>query len=172
MSKYLYPSPIEALIKEESAMSSPGQYVPDPTEGITNPSDLPKPKLKRRSHSRKKSRCPHCNRLCTRHALCVRRLHDLGDPSTGRPIETILHYSKHYCCKCEVHFTINTSHIAPPKSAYTNAVIDLAIRLIVEDGLPYREASWHLWRDHRVYVPFGTIKSWIEAAGKKNVHAN
>jgi len=167
MATYLYPSPIEAFIKEESAMSRPGQYVPDPTEGVTNPIDLPKPKIKRRFHTRQKSRCPHCNRLSTRHALCVRRLHDLGDSSSAHPIEIILHYSKHYCCECNVHFTINTSHIAPPKSAYTNAVIALALRLIVEDGLPYRAASGHLWRAHRVYVPFGTIKSWVECV-KKN----
>jgi integrase len=34
----------------------------------------------------------------------------------------------------------------------------LAVRLVVEDGLPYRIASWHLWRDHRVFVPFATIQ--------------
>src|SRR5262249_26073429 len=40
--------------------------------------------------------------------------------------------------------------------------------LVVEDGLPYRTASWHLWRDHRVFVPFATIENWVEAAGKKS----
>jgi hypothetical protein len=44
---------------------------------------------------------------------------------------------------------------------------DLAVRLVVEDGLPYRPASWHLWRDHRVFVPFATIQNWVEAGGKK-----
>jgi hypothetical protein len=39
--------------------------------------------------------------------------------------------------------------------------------LVVEDGMPYRPASWHLWRDHRVFVPFATIQNWVEAAGKK-----
>ena len=33
----------------------------------------------------------------------------------------------------------------------------MAVRLVVEDGLPYRPASWHLWRDHRVFVPFATL---------------
>jgi hypothetical protein len=36
-----------------------------------------------------------------------------------------------------------------------------------EDGLPYRSASWHLWRDHRVFVPYATIQNWVEAAGEK-----
>ena len=39
--------------------------------------------------------------------------------------------------------------------------------LVVEDGLPYRAASWHLWRDHRVFVPFATVQNWVEAGGKK-----
>jgi hypothetical protein len=25
--------------------------------------------------------------------------------------------------------------------------------LVIEDGLPYRSASWTLWREHRVFVP-------------------
>jgi hypothetical protein len=46
-------------------------------------------------------------------------------------------------------------------------VVALAVRLVVEDGLPYRSASWHLWRDHRVFVPFATVQNWVEAGGKK-----
>src|SRR6266516_3201985 len=57
--------------------------------------------------------------------------------------------------------------LAPPGGQYTHRVIDLAVRLVVEDGLPYRPASWHLWRDHRVFVPFATIQHWVEAGGKK-----
>jgi hypothetical protein len=58
--------------------------------------------------------------------------------------------------------------LAPPGSHSTNRVIDLAVRVVVEDGLPYRIASWHLWRDHRVFAPFATIQNWVEAAGKKS----
>lgn len=54
-----------------------------------------------------------------------------------------------------------------PKSHYTHRVVTVAVRLVVEDGLPYRAASWHLWRDHRVFVPFATIQNWVEAGGKK-----
>ena len=43
----------------------------------------------------------------------------------------------------------------------------MAVRLVVEDGLPYQAASWHLWRDHRVFVPYATIQNWVEAGGKK-----
>jgi hypothetical protein len=43
---------------------------------------------------------------------------------------------------------------------------------VVEDGLPYRPTSWHLWRDHRVFVPFATIQNWVEAGGKKGARAD
>jgi hypothetical protein len=58
--------------------------------------------------------------------------------------------------------------LAPPGSHYTGRVIALAVRLVAEDGLPYRTASWHLWRDHRVFVPYATIQNWVEAAGGKS----
>ena len=64
------------------------------------------------------------------------------------------------------------SDLAPLGSHYTHRVICLAVRLVVEDGLPYRAASWHLWRDHRVFAPYATIQNWVEGAGKKGGAAN
>jgi len=58
--------------------------------------------------------------------------------------------------------------LADPGCHYTRRVVHLAVRLVVEDGLPYRPASWHLWRDHRVFVPWATIQNWVEATGKKS----
>jgi hypothetical protein len=57
--------------------------------------------------------------------------------------------------------------LALPNCHYTHRVQQRAVRLVIEDGLPYRSASWHLWRDHRVFVPFATIQNWVEAAGEK-----
>ena len=57
--------------------------------------------------------------------------------------------------------------LADPGSHYTRRVIDAAVRLVIEDGLPYRTASWTLWREHRVFVPYATIQNWVEAGGKK-----
>jgi hypothetical protein len=68
-------------------------------------------------------------------------------------------------------FIADLSDLAPPGSHSTHRVMDLAVRLVVEDGLPYRPASWHLWRDHRVFVPFATIQNWVEAGGKKGAGA-
>jgi hypothetical protein len=64
------------------------------------------------------------------------------------------------------------SDYALPKAHYTHRVVSLAVRLVVEDGLPYQAASWHLWRDHRVFVPFATIQNWVEAGGEKGGPAN
>jgi hypothetical protein len=57
--------------------------------------------------------------------------------------------------------------LASPGSHYTRRVIDAAVRLVVEDGVPYRTASWSLWRDHRVFVPYATIQNWVEDGGEK-----
>ena len=76
-------------------------------------------------------------------------------------------YSSHYCSPCRKHFNIDLTDVAPPGSHYTHRVMDLAVRVVVEDSLPSRPASWHLWRDHRVFVPFATIQNWVEAGGEK-----
>ena len=60
-----------------------------------------------------------------------------------------------------------TPPYALPKAHYTHRVVSIAVRLVVEDGLPYQSASWHLWRDHRVFVPYATIQNWVEAGGEK-----
>jgi hypothetical protein len=57
--------------------------------------------------------------------------------------------------------------LAVPNGHCTHRVVELVVRCVVEDGLPYRTASWHLWREHRVFVPFATIQNWVEAAGEE-----
>ena len=43
-----------------------------------------------------------------------------------------------------VDFNADVTDLAAPGSHYTQRVIDTAVRLVVEDGLPYRAASWSL----------------------------
>jgi hypothetical protein len=145
----------------------PGEYVPDSTEGITRVEDLPKPLVCKRSRNYRRRRCSHCHRSCYRDALGRRTLHDLGCLLRDRPRILQVAYSRHYCTRCDRYFRVEMSDLAPPGSHYTHRVISLAVRLVVEDGLPYRAASWHLWRDHRVFVPFATLQNWVEAAGGK-----
>jgi hypothetical protein len=148
-------------------MLGPGEYVPDATEGITRVEDLPKPRIERRSRNYKARLCPRCGCRAARYALASRTLHDLGDVRAGHPIDLVVTFSRHHCRACDFYFPAPLSDLALPKCQYTRRVQDLAVRVVVEDGLPYQSASWHLWRDHRVFVPFATIQNWVEASGEK-----
>ena len=148
-------------------MPGPGQYQPDPTEGITRVEDLPQPIVTGRSRNYRRRPCPRCGHSSYRDSRGRRTLHDLGDLRTGRPRDLVVTYSRHYCTGCRKYFNADMTDLADPGSHYTRRVIDTAVRLVVEDGLPYRAASWSLWRDHRVFVPFATIQNWVEAGGKK-----
>jgi hypothetical protein len=148
-------------------MSGPGEYVADRTEGITRVEDLPQAKVVERSRNYPRRSCPECGRSCYRDRTRERTLHDLGDLVSERPRNIQLTYSQHYCCRCKSYFNADMSDLAPPKSHYTHRVVARAVRLVVEDGLPYRAASWHLWRDHRVFVPYATIQNWVEGGGEK-----
>jgi hypothetical protein len=147
---------------------APGQYEPDRTEGITGVEDLPPPLVERRLRNSRRQPCPQCRQKGFRHSVGQRTLHDVGSLRRQRPRLLQVVYSKHYCKRCALHFSADLSDLAPPASHYTHRLISLAVRLVVEDGLPYRVASWHLWRDHRVFVPFATLQNWVEAAGKKS----
>ena len=149
-------------------MFGPGEYFSDSTEGIIHPKDLPKTKIIHRSRNFKKRPCPHCHRSCYRHKILSRLLHDIGDLISGRPRDIQIAYSQHRCSQCKKSFSADLSDYALPKVQYTHRVVSLAVRLVVEDGLPYQTASWHLWRDHRVFVPYATIQNWVEAGGEKS----
>jgi hypothetical protein len=148
-------------------MSGPGEYVPDPTEGITKLEELPQSKVVWRSRNYAQCACPRCHHRCGRNNVVTRILHDVGDLVAGRPCDIHLVYSQQYCPQCQHYVTVDMSDYAVPKAHYTHRVVSLAVRLVVEDGLPYQAASWHLWRDHRGFVPFATIQNWVESGGKK-----
>jgi hypothetical protein len=156
------------MFLEDTAMLGPGRYEPDITQGITRTQDLPKPTVVRKSRSYKRRPCPVCGHGASRLRTVERTLHDVGDSYSGRPRDVVVHYSQHYCSQCNCYFNANMDDLALSKSHYTHRVVSLAVCLVVEDGLPYRTASWHLWRDHRVFVPWSTIKNWVEATGKKS----
>jgi len=150
-------------------MFGPGEYVPDPTEGIVDANDLPMPLVVPYDRNHDHSPCPRCGHLAYRHTSGQRTLHALGDLAAGCPIDLLVTYSSHYCSNCRKYFNSDLSDLALPGCHYTRRVIQLAVRLVVEDGMPYRPASWHLWRDHRVFVPFGTLQNGVEAGGKKGL---
>ena len=109
--------------------------------------------------------------MARREHVYVRRLFDVGDLVSGRPREVHITYSQHYCKVCDKYFSADLSDVAARGSRYTHRVTALAVRIVVEDGMAYRNASWQLWRDHRVFVPFATIQNWVEAGGKNSERA-
>ncbi len=119
-------------------MPGPGEYRPDPTIGIARPEELPKTKVGVQSRNYRRRPCPHCGRKASRDRLVRRTLHDLGNTLTGRPRDIVLLCSQHYCRHCRKYFNADSSDLADPGSHYTRRVVDLAVRLVVEDGLPYR----------------------------------
>jgi len=149
-------------------MSAIGEYVPDVTEGITRAEDLPQPRVKRQSRNHKRRKCPYCGHSSYRDKVAKRTLHDLGDLKANHPIDIEVAHSQHYCSRCRRYFNADLTDLADPGCRYTRRVVHLAVRLVVEDGLPYRAASWHLWRDHRVFVPWATIQNWVESTGEKS----
>ncbi len=153
-------------------MFGPGAYRPDPSEGMTAIADLPQPESVPYNRNAKRHACPCCGHAAYRDKQSQRTLHDLGNLDLWCPRDLVITYSQHYCTTCRKYFNADLSDLAPPGSHYTHRVIDLAVRLVVEDGLPYRPTSWHLWRDHRVFVPFATIQNWVEAGGKKGAGAH
>lgn len=148
-------------------MEGPGEYVSDETQGITQVADLPPPRIEHRRRCYARRRCPFCGAKARRFGTAQRVLHDLGDARSGRPLDIHVTYSKHQCSRCHRCFNPDMTDLALPKCHYTHRVQQKAVRLVIEDGLPYRSASWHLWRDHRVFVPFATIQNWVEGAGEK-----
>ena len=153
-------------------MYGPGEYIPDPTEGIVDVKDLPAPILVPYDRNHDHTPCPRCGHLAYRHKAGQRTLHDLGDLSTGCPRDLVVTYSSHSCSRCQQYLNIDLSDVALPGSHDTRRVTQLAGRLVVEDGVPSRPARGHLWRDHRVFVPFATLQNWTEAGGKKGARAN
>lgn len=149
-------------------MPGPGVYTPDATEGITRVQDLPKPHILKRSRNYRNRSCPRCGRSAYRLRTVQRTIHDLGDPLHARPRDLQITYSQHHCPHCDHYFNADMLDLALPNSHYTHRAVATAVRIVVEDGLPYRTASWHLWRDHRLFVPFATIQNWVEAAGEKS----
>ena len=115
-------------------MPGPGEYRPDPSQGITRIEDLPKPKIRCQSRNYRRRPCPRCGQSAYRDRRVRRTLHDLGNPLTGRPRELIVIYSQHYCTRCRKYFNADMTDLAAPGSHYTKRIVDTAVRLVIEDG--------------------------------------
>src|SRR5467141_3600977 len=125
-------------------MFGPGAYRPDPSEGMTATADLPQPEIVPYSRNDKRNACPRCGHVAYRDKQSHRTLHDLGNLDLWCPRALVITYSQHYCTKCRKYFNADLADLAPPGSHYTHRVIDLAVRLVVEDGLQIGRATSEL----------------------------
>jgi hypothetical protein len=100
-------------------MFGPGEYVPDPTEGLVDVKDLPAPQLGfyRRNHQH--TPCPRCGHLASRHTSDQRTVHDRGDVCTGRPVDLRVTSSSHDCSTCRKHCTIALSDVSNSNFDFT-----------------------------------------------------
>src|SRR3989449_8758348 len=119
--------------KESNTMFGPGTYRPDPTEGITALAELPQPEIVPYSRNETRHPCPRCGHSAYRDKQSQRALHDLGNLDVWCPRALVVTYSQHYCTKCRKYFNADLADLAPPGSHYTHRVIDLAVRIVVED---------------------------------------
>src|SRR5271155_1596165 len=108
----------------------PGEYVPDATEGITKVEDLPKPRIQCLTRSFRARTCPRCGQRAGRYSLDTRILHDLGNPTTGRPRDLRVSFSRHRCRVCGCCFAADLGDLAKSKCHYTARVQRLAVRLV------------------------------------------
>src|SRR6266566_2531835 len=153
-------------------MYGPGRYVPDPTEGIPTVKDLPAPPLVAYHRDHTQTAGPRCSQLASRHTSGQRLWHDVGDWCTGHPLDLLVTSASPSCDRCTKHCTIALSAGAPPGAHDTHRVIDVAGRVVSDDGRPSRPANGPLWRAHRVLVPCATIQHGGEAGGKKGARAH
>jgi hypothetical protein len=73
-------------------MLGPGEYLVDPTAGITDPKDLRRPRIVQRSRNYSHLPSRQCSKRCFRDKVVTRRFRDLGDLVSGRPREIHLTY--------------------------------------------------------------------------------
>ncbi len=128
-------------------MPGPGEYRPDPTEGITRIEDLPKTKIGCQSRNFRRRPCPRCGHSSYRDRQFRRTLHDLGNPLTGRPRDIVVIYSQHYLHPLPQ--VLQRRHDRPGRTRQPlHATRRRRRRPPGHRGrLPYRTASWTLWRD-------------------------
>lgn len=122
------------------------------------------PKTRRITISHKTALCSKCGAVSKRHSTGNRRIHEIGH---DRPVVLDVTYSKHECRICRKHFSIDMSHIAPPRGQFTHRVVRTAVAL-ANAGMTMAKVSHVMQWKYHVRVPQTTIHDWMAAAPKRN----
>ena len=111
--------------------------------------------------------CPRCGHQVYRDKQPQRTLHDLGNLDAWCPRDLVVTYAQHYCTKCRKYFNAALSALVPSGSRYTHRVIDLAVRIVVEDGLPYRRRVGTCGETTALLCPLRQSSIGLRLGGKK-----
>ena len=146
----------EKLQEKRTPRLGSGEYLPDVTEGITRVEICPSPS---RSGSTGTSNTNRARAVDTRRieigstpvdytmsgiwTRAARANWRSPIPNIAAPAATILQCRYVYLAPALSHYT----HRVTPGPHRKVRVALLAVRTVVEDGLPYAPASWRLWRD-------------------------
>jgi hypothetical protein len=103
-----------SLAKASSVLLGPGTYWPHPTEGITRPAALPKPRVAQHSRHFQHRPGPPYGQSRDRDRAYTRTLHEVGDLPSRCPRAIALTYAQHACCKCHQYFNSAAAKLAPP----------------------------------------------------------
>jgi hypothetical protein len=161
----------EPLRTEAKAMVGPGAYRPDPSAGIPALADVPQPEMVPYRRHAKRHVCPRGGPVAERDTQSPRTRHAWGHRDAWGPRALRVTSAPPDCTPWRQDGNAALSALAPPGSRDPHRVSELAVRLVVADGVPYRPARGHLWREHRVLVPCATIQNGGEAGEKRRRRA-
>ena len=136
-------------------MPGPVNTEPVPTEPTTRIEDLPKPNLYFRELQLSTVTLPAVSpQFPPRRQRPAARSTTSETCSRGGPVTWSCSTPQHYRTRVASTSTPRGPTWPIPAATTRDGSSDTAVRLVVEDGLPYRTASWSLWRDHREFVPY------------------
>lgn len=113
--------------------------------------------------SRKSAPCPRCNDVGKRHSIGKRSLREVG---ISGPTELEVTYSKHYCARCEKHFSLPMDHLAQPSGRFTHRVRRTAVDLVIKQSLTLERTTIRMREKYNVHVPPTTLHDWVVAEMK------
>ena len=134
-------------------MPAPGASAPARPAGTPRVQDLPGPSAGSRSPTTAAAPARAAARGCHRDTTGRRAWRAGGSLRNDRPRDRRPAYPRPSGARCPRSLSADPSGRAPPGRPCTHRAISRASRLVLGDGWPSRAASWHLWPDHRVFVP-------------------
>lgn len=116
-------------------------------------------KVRKLNLARREKECPQCGEISKRHSIGARRLREVG---LSGPTVLEVTYSKHYCERCQRHFSLPMDHLAPPSGRFTNRVRRTAVDLVLKQKMTLEKAAGTMMQKYHVHVPPTTLHEWVK----------